>query len=88
VLAVIPGTPAAKLDIRAGETVVKVNGKKINAIDEFYKALQTDRANFKLTVLDEEKEMRIVQGSIYEDDHYQLGLLFPKEPYRLEKEAK
>src|SRR5699024_2547851 len=76
VLAVIPGTPADKLDVLVGETVIKVNGKKINSPDGFYNALQTDRANFKLNVLDEKEEVRIVQGALYEDDHHQLGLIF------------
>lgn len=88
VLAVIPGTPADKLGVLVGETVIKVNGKKINSPDGFYKALQTDRANFKLNVLDEIEEVRIVQGALYEDDHHQLGLIFPKEPYHTEKEKK
>ncbi len=46
VLAVIPGTPADRLGIVAGETVTKVNGTKINDMEAYYYALQESGAFF------------------------------------------
>ena len=38
ILGIIPGTPAERLDILIGETIIKVNGIKINTEQEFYSA--------------------------------------------------
>lgn len=85
VLAIIPETPADRLDIQPGEVITKVNDKKITNPDEFYEALQGSGAYFKLEVLDDHEEIRFVQGAFYEGDHHKLGLIFMKEPYRLKK---
>ncbi len=85
VLGVIPGTPAERLEIQAGEVIIKVNEQKINNSDAFYEALQGSGAYFKLEVLDDQNEVRFVQSPFYEGDHYKLGLIFMKEPYRLNK---
>lgn len=85
VLAVIPGTPAERLDIQVGEVITKVNERKISSPNAFYEALQGSGAYFKLEVLDDRNEMRFVQSPFYEGDHYRLGLIFMKEPYRKSK---
>ncbi|MBN6206860.1 PDZ domain-containing protein [Ralstonia pickettii] len=85
VLGVIPGTPAERLEIQTGEVITKVNEQKINSPDMFYEALQGSGAYFKLEVLDDQNEIRFVQSPFYEGDHYRLGLIFMKEPYRLNK---
>lgn len=87
VLGVIPGTQADRLGILVGETVIKVNGKKVRTADEFYLALQTNTANFKLDIVNDDEQVRFVQGALYENDHYRLGLIFVDEPYRQNKEA-
>src|SRR5699024_2970675 len=51
VLAVIPGTPADRLEILPGETIIKVNGMKISGMHDFYQALQQGGAFFKLEIL-------------------------------------
>lgn len=85
VLGVIPGTPAERLEIQTGEVITKVNEQRINSPDMFYEALQGSGAYFKLEVLDDQNEIRFVQSPFYEGDHYRLGLIFMKEPYRLNK---
>ncbi|HLS09715.1 PDZ domain-containing protein [Lentibacillus sp.] len=79
VLAVIPGTPADRLGILAGETIIKVNGKKINRIDQFYYALQDSGAYFKLEVIGDNGEVRFVQSALYEADHHELGVITASE---------
>ena len=82
ILAVIPGTPADRLGILVGETVIKLNGQKINSTGEFYQALQASGASFKLDLLDYNNEIRFVQGALYQGEHHNLGILFTTEPYR------
>ncbi|MBP2078926.1 PDZ domain-containing protein [Oceanobacillus polygoni] len=88
IVGIIPATPAARLEIFIGETIVKVNGQRIATEDQFYKALQSTGAFFKLEVLDDQGENRFVQGAFYEGDHHELGLLFATAPYRQKKSRK
>ncbi|WP_090234391.1 PDZ domain-containing protein [Lentibacillus halodurans] len=81
VLAVIPGTPADRLGISIGETIVKVNGKKIDSMDSFYYALQESGAFFKLEIIGDNGEVRFVQSALYEEDHHELGIIMTKKPY-------
>ncbi|MFZ3576922.1 PDZ domain-containing protein [Virgibacillus sp. DJP39] len=82
VIAIIPNTPAERLGIHIGETVYKVNGQAIRDVSEFYKLLQKSGAFFKLEVLDVSGEIRLLQSAFYQNDHYELGLVFVKDKYR------
>jgi|SRR5690625_4415881 len=84
ILAIIPGSPADRLDLLVGETIAKVNGRRVRSIDEFYAAVQASGASFKLDVLDDAGEVRFVQSAIYEGDHHKLGILFARKPYRMD----
>ncbi|WP_249871302.1 PDZ domain-containing protein [Oceanobacillus saliphilus] len=88
IVGIIPLTPAAKLSVFPGETISKVNGRKVSTETEFYRALQGSGAFFKLEVLDDNQEVRFVQGAFYEGDHHELGLLFPGSPFRSKKSKK
>lgn len=87
VLAIIPGTPADRLGILVGETVVKVNRIKINSMDELYYALQDNGAFFKLEIIGDNGEVRFVQSAKYEEDHHELGIITASNRYR-EKQSK
>ncbi|GAB4072925.1 PDZ domain-containing protein [Barrientosiimonas marina] len=87
VLAVIPGTPADRLGVTVGEVITKVNGKSIDTIEAFYYALQDSGAFFKLTVVDDNGEVRFVQSALYEEDHHELGIITVDKPYHNNKSA-
>ncbi|WP_026688325.1 PDZ domain-containing protein [Alteribacter aurantiacus] len=76
VLGVIPRSVGDEMGIKVGEKVMKVNGQPVSTQMELYEALQKKGAFCKLQVLDEQGELRFTQSSVYEDDHYQLGLQF------------
>ncbi|HLR52070.1 MAG TPA: PDZ domain-containing protein [Candidatus Avamphibacillus sp.] len=82
VLGIIPHTPAARLDILVGEKILKVNGYPVKTTYDFYRALQNRGSFFKMTVLDDNGEIRFIQSAFYEGDHHKLGLIFTTEPYR------
>lgn len=82
VLGIIPGSPADRLQILIGETVMKVNGNRIQSEDDLYEALQQTGSFFKVELLDHNGEVRFIQSAMYEGDHHELGLLFAGEPYR------
>lgn len=87
ILAVIPGSAADRLGIAAGETITKVNGKKIADMDEFYYALQNSGAFFKLKVLGDNGEARFIQNALYEEDHHELGIITTFNRHRENKYA-
>lgn len=82
IVSIIPGTPADRVGLAVGEIIAKVNGVKVNNVQQFYSALQNSGAHFKLDVLDDNKEVRFVQAAYYEGEHHELGLLFSEKPYR------
>ena len=79
VLGILPNSVADKMDIKVGESITKVNGQSVSSVNEFYEALQINRAYCKLEVIDLNAEIRITQSSVYEGDHHELGFLFPEE---------
>lgn len=81
ILAILPSSPAERLNLKVGETIMKVNNQSVNDETEFYRALQNKSASFKLNVLNHEGEIKFITGSFYETDDHNLGLVFPNKPY-------
>ncbi|WP_227937290.1 PDZ domain-containing protein [Alkalihalobacillus deserti] len=79
VLGVLPNSPAEKMKIAIGETIVKVNGQPVNSETTFYEALQINSAFCKLEVLNHDGEIRFAQGALYDGGHHQLGVLLVKD---------
>ncbi|MDV2684243.1 PDZ domain-containing protein [Alkalihalophilus lindianensis] len=85
ILGIIPGSPATKMKLEVGETIVKVNGQTVQDEKSFYEALQLNAAAFcKLDVLDHAGEVRFAQGALYDGQHHQLGVLLVKHDYQLQ----
>lgn len=82
ILGVIQNSPANRLGILVGEKIVRVNGQKIYDAKQFYNCLSDSSVNFKLEVIDDAGEIRYVQSSLYDGDHYELGIIFTSKPYR------
>ena len=78
ILGVLPNSPAAKMNLEIGETIVKVNGQEVNTETGFYEALQINSAFCKLEVLNHDGEIRFAQGALYDGEHHQLGVLLVK----------
>lgn len=88
ILAVIPGTPAERTGLKAGEVIAKVNGMRVTERKHLYEALHQNLAFCKLDVLDERGMLRYVKTSIYQKDHHQLGILLAPDdhvPYYMER---
>ncbi|MCF6138719.1 PDZ domain-containing protein [Pseudalkalibacillus berkeleyi] len=76
VLGIIPGSPASKMNVSIGERIVKVNGRTLDRVEDFYGAVQSNAQFCKMEVLNENGDVRFVQRSLYENEHHELGLLF------------
>lgn len=84
ILGVIPYTPALKMNLKIGELIYKVNGIEVNNEPQFYEALQKNAAYCKLEVVDVNGQLRFVQGSLYEGDHHELGLILVEDKKHFE----
>ena len=80
ILAVIPGSPADELGIKAGETIYKVNGKLIRSAEQLHTALRMNSAFCKLEVRNLSGESKFLQRAIFAGDHHQLGMLLAPDP--------
>ena len=75
IAAVLPGSPAEKMGLVAGEVIKRVNGRAVFSERELYEALQINAAYCKLEVLDFQKELRLTQYVVHSEDHHQIGLI-------------
>lgn len=80
ILAIIPKSPAADMNLKVGEVIRRVNGIDVKNTSQFYEALQANATYIKLDVMDGNGEIRFEQRAHYDDDHHELGLLFVDEP--------
>lgn len=87
IIGVVPHSPADKMGLKVGETVLKVNGLQVNDEKGFYQALQKNAAHCKLEVIDTNNENRFVQRALYKTDHHELGILFIKEEFKKSHQA-
>ncbi|SDJ60847.1 PDZ domain-containing protein [Salimicrobium halophilum] len=86
VLAVVPGSPAAKLGIEAGEIIHKVNGVQVNSEKQMYEQLHFRGAFTKLEIKDRQGEIRHAGRALYESDHHELGLIFVRSNHEWEED--
>ncbi|WP_203363241.1 PDZ domain-containing protein [Bacillus sp. REN10] len=87
ILGILPLSPAKKMKLKIGEIVYKANGVEVNTETEFYAALQKNAAYCKLEVIDIKGEIRFVQSSLYQGEHYELGLILATEEETYLEEA-
>ncbi|WP_059103351.1 PDZ domain-containing protein [Shouchella shacheensis] len=83
IVGVIPGSPAAKMNLKPGEQIVKVNGLRVSSEENFYAALQQNAVYCKLDVRDLEGEIRFEQGALYAGQHHQVGVLLVRTETKL-----
>lgn len=80
ILAVVPGSPADELGIKAGESIYKVNGMMIRSTEQLHTALRMNSAFCKLEVRNISGESKFLQRAIFAGDHHQLGMLLAPDP--------
>ncbi|MGG2197752.1 PDZ domain-containing protein [Paenibacillus validus] len=75
ILAVLPGSPAEELGLKAGEIVSKVNGVPVRSKQALHQAMQLNPAFCRLEVLDGALENRFLKRALYSGEHHQLGII-------------
>ncbi|SDE50899.1 hypothetical protein SAMN02799630_05604 [Paenibacillus sp. UNCCL117] len=75
ILAILPGSPAEELGLKAGEIVAKVNGAPVRNKQELHQAFQLNPAFCRLEILDDAGEKRLLKRGIFAGEHHQLGIV-------------
>lgn len=75
IAAVLPNSPAEKMELLVGEVIRKVNGTEVRTERELYEALQINAAHCRLEVLNHNKEVRLTQHVVHREDHFRIGLI-------------
>ncbi|SHM95798.1 PDZ domain-containing protein [Gracilibacillus kekensis] len=79
VLGTLPNTPAVDLGLIPGERIIKVNDRVVENEQQYYQAINENRAFCKLAIKDLNGETRFAQRALYEGEHHKLGILFVSE---------
>lgn len=69
-------TPAQKMELKVGETLVACNDLPLRTIEDFYAALATNSVYCHLKVRGTDGELRLTESALYDDDPYGIGLVF------------
>lgn len=76
VIGIRPGTPAEKMTLQIGETVVMCNEMSVDTEEDFYEALSKNSVYCHLKVKDTKGEPRLTETALYADDPHGLGIVF------------
>lgn len=70
---------ARKMGIQPGEIITSCNEQSVYTRQDLYDAMNLNRAYVRLRVLDEFEEPRFVETALYEEESFEMGLLFVEE---------
>lgn len=75
IIAVRPDTPAAKMNLHAGDTILTCNNIPVNTEDEFYRAIQKNAAYCHIKAKTYGGDLIIVESAIFKDSPHEIGLV-------------
>jgi hypothetical protein len=84
ILAVLPNSPAAELELMPGEIIHKVNLTLVRTKQELHQAMGINPAFCRLEVINVEGHSKFVSKAIYNGDHHELGILLSPDMETLE----
>ncbi len=74
VIGIQPGTPAAKMNLQIGDTILTVNGVSVSNEDEFYRALSKDSTYSRFRVLDRNNQLKLTEAAIFQNAPHEIGV--------------
>ena len=75
VIAVQPHTPAAKMNLKAGDIIISCNGVNVTNEEELYKALKLDSTYCHFRVRTYEGDLKLAESAIFADSPHEIGLI-------------
>ncbi|WP_439645401.1 PDZ domain-containing protein [Lacticaseibacillus nasuensis] len=80
-IAVQPGTPAAKMHLQAGDIVLTCNGRAVRDAASLYAAIQTQPTYCRLKVQRFDGALELTETAIFQGAPHELGMItFTEEP--------
>src|SRR5690625_1967676 len=84
ILGLIHDSPAEKLGFFIGETIQKVNGKRITSVAQFDQLLKINEGLVTFEVVGIDNKVRQIDNNRYVGDRLDLGILLTARPYSLQ----
>ncbi|MFS7399404.1 topological determinant of cell division [Carnobacterium maltaromaticum] len=75
IVGIRPDTPATKMQLEIGETIVVCNNQAVKNDDEFYQALLINSAYCHLKIRGLDGEYRLTETAIFADSPHELGIV-------------
>lgn len=75
IVGIRPDTPADKLNIHVGDTILDVNGEAVSEASQVFQALEKNRSYVRLRLQRFDGEIILENSSLYVDDPYDLGFI-------------
>ena len=75
VIAIRSESPADRMSLSVGETILEMNDTQMNSIEDYNRVVAYNRSYIKMRVLRVDNEIVMVQTPLYDDDFNSLGLL-------------
>ena len=75
IIGIRPGTPAEKMDLKVGDTIIDCNNLTIETETDFYQALSKNSVYCHLKVRGLDGELRLTETAIYADSPHEIGVV-------------
>ena len=75
VIAVRPDTPAEKMNVIVGDTLISCNNQELETEDDFYQALSKNSVYCHLKVKGPDGELRLTETALYADSPHEIGIV-------------
>lgn len=75
IIGIRPGTPAEKMDLKVGDTIIDCNNLTIETETDFYQALSKNSVYCHLKIRGLDGELRLTETAIYADSPHEIGVV-------------
>lgn len=75
VIGIHPETPAEKMGVAVGDTLVSCNDEEIRTEEDFYRALSKNSVYCHLKIKGPDGELRLAESALYADTPHEIGLV-------------
>ncbi len=75
VIAVRPDTPAEKMGVIVGDTLISCNNQELETEDDFYQALSKNSVYCHLKIKGPDGELRLTETALYADSPHEIGIV-------------